>query len=153
MTKCITLENPDGTVATRGGVSAERLARQFGGDVDAALAYILAELVPVQNPGATGRIEDVTFPVDRLFRGAWRRGAGAIVEDADECRVIRSAQYATAKLTTLRGLRDREDLGENVDAERTTVRAVDPDAECAGKSPDQLRAHWPGAIERREGGR
>ena len=115
------------------------------------LARLSAKRVPAEAVGV--EIVDETALPDRFFRNAWRLAGAVVVEDPDECRTLRAAQYAAAKLQTLRGLRDREDLGENVTAERAVVRAVDPAAEAAGKTPDQLRAHWPGAIERREGGR
>lgn len=148
MAKCIVIEHPDGTVSIRGGLGPDMLAR-FNGDVDAALQWILDNKVPEQNPDGVASIVDWTFPPDRTFRRAWRRGVGAVVEDPDECRAVHADRVQAAKRERLRELRDREDDGENVAAERAALRAVNPQAEAASKTPAELRAHWPAAVERR----
>lgn len=104
MVKCITLEYPDGTVATRGGFNTDfntktpNFLRRHGFavkvdgawavDYDAALQYVLDNFVPAQNPGATARAEDVSFPANKTFREAWVRRAGAIEVDMPKARVI-----------------------------------------------------------------
>lgn len=94
MTKCITIEYPDGSIVIRGGIGPWMLAR-FDGDADAARQYILDELVPVQNPGGVARIEDIAFPPDKEFRNAWRRGGGGNIEIP-----LPKAQTLTRKIMT-----------------------------------------------------
>ena len=89
MVKCITLEYPDGSIAHRGGLGPRILAR-FDGDRDAALQYILDELVPKQNLDVVARIEDVTFPTNKVFRTAWKREVGKIDVDMPKARSIKT---------------------------------------------------------------
>jgi len=70
MARLIILTYPDGHIAIRGNVAPSFLA-EHGGDRDGALADIMANYVPHQNPDAIAKLVEVELPVDRYFRNAW----------------------------------------------------------------------------------
>jgi len=156
--KCITLEYPDGSVETRGGLGPRMLAR-FGGDADAALQYILTELVPIQNPGATARIEDVAFPVDRRFRNAWTRGAGNIEVDMpkartihmDRIRVERDKALAQNDTDFAIAQKGRNVADENrIIAEAQVLKDIPQTFDLSGATtPEALDALWPAELPAR----
>lgn len=125
MVKCITLEYPDGSLAIRGGFGPTSLASFLllvrGGARrsvslkeaqtllseatpseieeahDAGLQYVLDEKVPTQNPTVIARIEDVTFPSNRTFRTAWKRGTGKIDVDMPKARAFKTDQIRSER--------------------------------------------------------
>ena len=160
MTKSITLEFPDGSVATRGGVGPRMLAR-FGGDLDAAQQHILDELVPTQNPGAVARIENVTFPPDKTFRNAWTRGVGKINVDMPKARVIHAKRLANAQTNRIARLKVKEAeerlLGNMAQADShaadlTALEALDLNVLAIqignAANPTALSAIWPAKVPR-----
>ena len=154
MVKCITLEYPDGSIATRGGLGPRMLAR-FNGDRDAALNYILSELVPAHNPDAVARIEDVTFPTNRFFRMAWKRGIGKIDVDMPKARIIktnlvraeRDTRLATEDIELMKA-EEGGNVGEatQIKAKKQALRdlptTIQPDLEAI-MTPEALEAYEP----------
>ena len=157
MVKCITLEYPDGRVAVRGGLNPKFLAR-FNGDVDAALQHVLDNLVPIQNPDAVARIEDVTFPPDRKFRDAWVRGRGAIDVSMPKARAVHMNRIRVVRdaelVKTDNDLKKAEDNNDNAEAarlrdRRKTLRDIPQTYDLSGAAtPDELDALWPRDLPR-----
>lgn len=155
--KCITLEYPDGSVAIRGGLGPNMLAR-FKGDREAALQYILKQLVPQQNPGATARVENVTFPDDRDFRDAWVRRNGTIETDMPKARAIHRDRMREARAPELAKLdvdyQRADERGDKIEKQRIAAKkqalrdVTDDPAIEAAETPGQLRAVWPKALPR-----
>lgn len=117
MVKCITLEYPDGSIAIRGGIGPQMLAR-FNGDVDAARLYIFEEKVPIQNPDAVARLEDIELPSNETFRGAWVRGAEKIEVDMTKAREIHIERIVLAEIEMAKLLKleeHREQLRGNIE--------------------------------------
>ena len=156
MVKCITLEHPDGSVSTRGGFGPKFLAR-FNGDVDAALQYVMDELVPIQNPGVEARIEDVEFPADKDFRMAWVRGTGKIDVDMPQARVIHMDRIREARAPKLveadNEVKKAEDAGNaaalaKARAKRQKLRDIPQSFDLSGATtPDELKALWPSELD------
>lgn len=125
--KCITLEYPDGTVATRGGFGAvflaswvqkivedsderptltakqaEEVLRTTSAQIverarDLALQWVVKNRVPSENPGATARVEDLVFPDDKYFRLAWVRRSGVMGVDMPRAREIEKGRVRAAR--------------------------------------------------------
>lgn len=164
MTKCITLEYPDGSIATRGGIGPKMLAR-FNGDADAARQYIFTERVPIQNPDAVARIEDITFPADKWFRAAWVRapGGGAIDIDMPKAREIQAERIQAARGGEIGRLQNEEDRARLVGrtaaaaqhaADRAALETMDLKAVAASiaaaANPTALKAIWPAGLPLQE---
>ena len=160
MVKCIVLEYPNGTIAIRGGIGPGTRAR-FNGNEDAARQHILDNLVPVQNPTATARIEDVTFPPDKQFRKAWRAQPGIIVEDMPVSREVHAERIAVAQVVEIARLKveeRKERIKGNTaqaDTHAATVTALEvldlnvlATQIAAAPNPAALKAIWPAQLPR-----
>ena len=155
--KMITLEHADGSISIRGGVGPRFLAK-FDGDREAALQYILDNVVPVQNPGVTARIEDVTLPPDRKFREAWRRGAGSIDVDMPSARIIHMNRIRVERDKALmkadNNLRKAEDGNDTDEVRRVrnhrqTLRDIPKTFDLSSAvTADELDALWPSGLSR-----
>jgi len=153
MVKCIILEYADGSIGVRGGVSQKLI--ESTGSIDNALHYILSELVPIQNPDAVARIEDVTFPINRTFRSAWKRGEGAIDVDMPTARIIKTDEIRPERNERLAALdidyMRADEAGDTAEKERVAVvkqtlrdlpATIQPDLEAIDQ-PEELEAYGP----------
>ncbi len=164
--KCIILEYPNSSIEIRGKLGPEMLSR-FDGNEVAALQYILAELVPVQDPGAVNAeiVERSVLPSDRWFRDAWRWpvGGGSVEVDMQKAREIHTAKIQRArelKLNVLQGKEDRARLDGRITdadqhaADRAALETMNLSAVAASiagaANPTALKAVWPVGLPTRE---
>lgn len=133
-------------VYTRNGtvevvIPAPRFLSTFASEAE-GLAAVVAKSVP---PDATNVqiVEADTLPTDRVFREAWTQAGNAIVENVVKARSLRLEEYQRARIERLRELLEQEALGEDITEEKTALVSLDLQVEVAGKTPEQLRTHWP----------
>lgn len=90
-------------------------------------------------------ISEADIPVDRDYylRDAWEDDGEKIVVNMTKARASFNKAVRTAKLAKARELQLREDIGEDVTAERAAL-TVTPDL-AGADTPAKLKALWPSA--------
>lgn len=92
-------------------------------------------------------VDEADIPTDREYRNAWEDDGAAIRTNIEKARTIFDERVRREKVVKARELRDREDAGEDVTAERDALRAVNPDSRAA-QTLDELKALWPKELNR-----
>ena len=93
-------------------------------DTDAALAAAQAKL-PVDAANIQ-IVDESVIPTDRTFRDSWVQSGGGVVVDLPKARDIQEVKIRAAQRKKIRDILEREALGDNVAAEKASIRAVNP---------------------------
>jgi hypothetical protein len=86
---------------------------------------------------------DIPAEADHYLRDGWEDDGGKIVVNMIKARASFNKAVRTAKLAKARELQLREDIGEDVTAERAAL-TVTPDL-AGADTPAKLKALWPSA--------
>ena len=108
-------------------------------DTDEGLAAAQAKLpADAINPKV---VDFSAIPQDRTFRNAWRQNETLVQHDMPKAREIQESRMETSRRIKMRDLLLREELGENVAAEKAAVRAINARALCqTAQTPEELKA-------------
>ena len=142
--KKIIYTRPDGGVSV---VSPAPAAQFLSETEDEFLARIQAKDVPSDaiNPQI---VDESTIPADRTFRNALRQNGSILIHDMPTCRQIQEQRMETSRRIKMHNLLMREELGENVAAEKAVLRAINARALCqAAQTPEELKAAMPDILK------
>ena len=113
-------------------------------DTDAALAAAQARLVDAANVQI---VDESVIPTDRTFRNAWVQSGVTVSVDLPRARTIQESKIVTAQRAKIRGILEREALGENVASEKASVRAINGRALVdSANTSDELKAAFPALL-------
>lgn len=109
-----------------GGVSVTNPVRNTSGETlqtDAEIEQRAWNQIPVDaiNPQF---VDGSVIPTDRTFRNAWVQSGAVVNVDLPKARDLQEAKIKAAQRLKIRDIVEREALGENVAAEKASVRAV-----------------------------
>ena len=156
----IILKYSDDSIAIRGHLTPSYLA-SHSGDRTAALNYLMAERVPIQNPDAVATLIDVTLPEKDYLRNSWTFDGSDVVHDMTKARAIH--------LGEIRRVRDEElvkldvpwmkavEAGDTstqatIQTQKQTLRDIPAtfDITTGVTTATQLKARWPSELPARE---
>lgn len=110
-------------------------------------------------PATWSRIEEAGIPADRAFRNAWAASGGRISVDMEKARGIHRDRIRVARKPLLAALDveyhradERGDAGgkSDVASRKQALRDATADpAIAAAKTPEELSAVWPAALQQR----
>ena len=113
---------------------------------DEFMARIQARAVPSDaiNPQV---VDESVIPADRTFRNALRQDGSFLIHDMLKAREIQEQRIEAARRIKMRDLLVREELGENVAAEKAAIRSINARALCqAAQTPEELKAVLPDIL-------
>lgn len=88
------------------------------------------------------------------LKEAWRDTGSGIEIDMPAARTAQAGHIRAAKTRAAQALLVRHAEGEDIDAERAQLGAIDADALVADASdPAELKERWPAVLEQREASR
>jgi len=158
MTKRIILEYPGGSIGIRGNLSPSFL-RQHGGDVDAALRDIMANYIPVQDPGIPATVVDIDIPEWDYLRYSWIFVGGHISYDMskargiqmDKIREVRNKELTNLDVPFMRAIElgdvtEQQSIGERKQILRDIPQTFDLTTE--NNSPEELKQKWPDGLSK-----
>ena len=92
-------------------------------------------------------VDELAVPADRTFRNAWKQNGFVIEHDMPKARDIQEQRIKDSQRMKIRDILEREVLGENVIAEKASVRALNPRALVdSATSADELKAIFPAIL-------
>ena len=90
---------------------------------DEFLARVKAKVLPADAINSQ-IVDEAAVPTDRTFRNAWEQAGATVTVSMAKARNLQEAEINRRRREKIRDLLEREALGENVTADKATVRAV-----------------------------
>lgn len=131
-----------------GGVAIMRLYNDAATPEAEVARYHPDQQALFEQPLQIREITESDIPERDEYRDDWEDTGSAIATNMAKARARFDAMVRDAKLAKARELRAREDIGENVAAERAQLQATNPNSSAAS-TPAALKALWPPGLDRR----